>query len=201
MTAISRESKIVEGVSSAVVRDVRGRMSKIVEALREKNIHLLSGGTIERYLPSFQGNNYEISELAKRRAISAEISYLSKGISEPCLIARYGELFEIVRELPSVREVDDTPILRNHLSDYIHLLQKAVIDYPDWGKERIEQHLSGMLPWTAAVFSLRNYDARPGPKFCATVEIGAMLGRGRRATRVTEKTNAGMKEFEIRSAD
>ena len=102
MTAISLYRDDMVLVSRQHVIDVEGRIRKIVDALKEKNIFLLPGGTIERYLPCYTGDAYELAEDAKRRAIDDEIRVLSTTpMTEADLSSKYGELYEVIRTLPS----------------------------------------------------------------------------------------------------
>ena len=54
--------------------DIEARLRRILEALKEKNIHVLPGGTLERYLPLFNGTVFEPDGSdQKREAILAEV--------------------------------------------------------------------------------------------------------------------------------
>ena len=79
MTAISRHrSAVVSMTSKDDVEELEGRLRKIIEALKEKNIILLPGGTLERYLPSTLAMIYDIKDDAKRKAVLAEIDQMKK---------------------------------------------------------------------------------------------------------------------------
>lgn len=74
MTAISRHrTEVASAVSQVAVEDIEGRLKQIVAALKQKNINLLPGGTMERYLPKYSGDHYQITDEAKRLAFFAEI--------------------------------------------------------------------------------------------------------------------------------
>ena len=204
MTAISLYREDVESVSKEdgadIVADIEGRMKQIVAVLEEKNIHLLPGGTIERYLPSYDGGDYEIPEDAKQRAVSDEIQKLSEPLNEAELSSRYGALYEAVSELPSKADVDVESVLRNYLSDYIHQLQKTLASNPDWNQQQIQNRLNAPQPSLAGVFSVGELERGQQGKFNVTIEIAGMLGQERRMVRVSDQTNAGMGDFKIESA-
>ena len=200
MTAISRYREDIASVSNEDVVDIEGRLGQIVAALKEKNIHLLPGGTIERYLPCYRGNEYELAENAKQQAVSDEIQELSKSLTEEELSSRYSELYNAICALPSKVDVDVNPVLRNYLSDYIHELQKTVINNPSWSQEQVQDSLNTLQPSLAGVFSIGGFDRRQSGEFRATIEIAEMLGQGKRFTQISHQTNAGMGEFEIESA-
>ena len=200
MTAMSRYKNDMESILGPEVADIEGRFEQIIKILREKNVHLLPGGTIERYLPSYNGDDYQLTDRAKLEAFNAEIQELSKPLTQSELSSRYGDLFDAVCRLPSKGDVDVEPILRNYLSDYVHELQKTVVNNPDWSREQVQQRLNVSLPSTAKVFSVESFEPHQGDNFKATIEVTEMLGQPKRIVRVDGRTNAGMLDFEIELA-
>ena len=90
MTAISRHRTDVSSATSEVdVADVEARLGKIVTALKQRNVNLLPGGTLERYLPNYSGDHYDLSDGAKRDAVSAEIGEMAKPMTASDLSTRY----------------------------------------------------------------------------------------------------------------
>ena len=199
MTAISRYREDVASVSEENVTDIEGRLRQIVTALKEKNIHLLPGGTIERYLPCYCGDDYKLAEDAKRRAIDSEIQALFAPMAEEKLSSRYDELYDAICDLPSKEDVDINPVLHHYLSDYIHKLQQTIINNPDWNQGQIQDRLNTLQPSLAGVFSIGKLERSQQDEFNATIEIAEMLGQGKRFTQVDHHTNAGMGEFKIES--
>ena len=198
MTAISRHREdILLVVSQSMMEDIEGRRDQILNALDEKNIHVLPGGTIERYLPHYSGNEYKLSSDAKQNAIRNEIDELRNLSTEEELLNRYGQLYEIVCNLPSKPEVDVEPVLRNHLIRYIVEFQMMVTNNPSWQQDRIQARLNEDVPSTAGVFSIQKFERYEGKRFSATIEIMEMLGQGRRIVQVNNETNAGMGNFKI----
>ncbi len=199
MTAISLYEKDISSVSKQDVADIKGRLTQIVTALKEKNIHLLPGGTIERYLPCYGGDDYKLAEHAKRQAVEDEIQELSKSLTEAELSSRYDELYNAICNLPSKADVDVNPVLCHYLSDYIHKLQQTIVKNPDWNQDQIQNRLNTLEPSFTGVFSIRKFERIQKDEFNATIEILEMLGQGKRFTQVDHRTNAGMGEFEIES--
>ena len=141
LTAISRNrADAIAALSQTDVEEIEGRINQIVAALRKKNVLLLPGGTLERYLPSYCGDHYNISDEAKRQAVAAEIQEMAKPMTEPEMEERYGELYESVRALPGKVSVDTERVLRDYLGHYIHDLQSVVVNNPAW-----ERALGGFL--------------------------------------------------------
>ena len=201
MTAISLYRDDMVLVSRQHVTDVEGRIRKIVDVLKEKNIFLLPGGTIERYLSCYTGDDYELAEDAKRRAIDDEIRVLATPMTEADLLSRYGELYEVVRTLPSKANVEVEPVLRNYLSDYIHELQKTVVNNPNWNQDEIQAQINRVQSSLAGVFSIKELERGQQKEFKATIEIAELLGQGRRLTQINHQTRAGMGDFEIVSPE
>ena len=200
MTAISIDKgaeAVASATSPALVKDIEGRLKQIIIILKEKNIHLLSGGTIERYLPCYSGNPYKITESAKRKAVFEEIEEMTKPMSEEELSSRYGELYRSVCDFPSKADVDVDQVLRNYLGRYIHELQNAARNNPTWECVEVQDHLNTLMAPFAKIFSVRKFTRSSNTEFTAVIEIEQMLGQGKRSVQVGSQTNAGMGDFQI----
>ena len=198
MTAISRyREDIASVVSAPVVESIEGRRTQILTALSAKNIHVLPGGTIERYLPHYEGDEYKLTPDAKSQAINAEIQEMAKLSTEEELAERYGDLHEAVCTLPSKDEIDLDVALRNYLSRYIHELQRDVVTNPYGQIDDISQRLSNVQPSWNGVFSIQDFAKTPESGFEAKIGIIPMLGQSARIVHVSNRTNAGMGDFKI----
>lgn len=202
MTAISKyRNDVVSVASQQLVEDIEGHRKQILTILKKKNINVLPGGTLERYLPHYMGHEYHLKEEIKRKAVNAEIEELANLSTEEELSSRYGELYNAVCALPSKADVDVDPVIRTYLSDYIHQLQKTVIGNPSWGQEQIQDRLNILEPSLIGVFSIGKLERGQQDEFSATIEIAEMLEQRKRFTQVDHRTNAGMGEFKIDFAD
>lgn len=200
MTAISRHREDVASiVSPSVVESIEGRRTQILAALSAKNIHVLPGGTIERYLPHYEGDEYKLTPAAKVQAITAELQEMST-LQETEMEGRYGDLYAAVCALPSKDEVDLDVALRNHLSRYVHELQRAVVSNPNGEAEQIRQRLSSIQSSWNEVFSIQDFVRTANGGFEARVGIIPMLGQSARIAQVSNNTNAGMGDFKIERA-
>jgi hypothetical protein len=201
MTAISRNrSAVITAISQTDIEEIEGRLNQIVIALKQRNVILLPGGTLERYLPEYAGDHYKLTDDAKRKAVGAEIEEMAKGMTTTELATRYGDLYEAVCALPSKVSVDVEPVLRDYLSRYIHDLQAAVVSNPTWLLDQVQAHLNTTQRATIKVFSVQELKRGPHKEFSAVVTIGAMLGQKQRLVRVNHQTNAGMGDFKIEFA-
>ena len=200
MTAISKyRDDIVSAASPDVVEDIEGRRDQILAALREKNINVLPGGSIERYLPRYSGDEYDLTSDAKRDAAYAELEEMTNLANEEALADRYGDFYVAVCNLPSKTEVDVDTVLRNYLSDYIHELQRTVVNNRDWERDQIQQQLETLQPSRHGVFMIHQFERSSDEGFSATIGVIEMLGQQERVVRVNDSTNAGMGEFQIES--
>ncbi len=198
MTVMSRNREEVVSIAPQyIVENIEGRWQKILSILAKKNVHVLPGGTIERYLPYFAGDLLCLRPDAKRKAIFDELNELqhiceSDGLSrETTLANRYGELYEVVRKLPSKAQVDFDDVLRRHLSDYVHELQKVVKANPGWERTRIEGHMQNHPLSKSSAVSLQSFQSGTIGRFEATIGISEMLGKGRRDIKVCSNTTIG----------
>lgn len=198
LTALSRfREDLIAATSASDVDDIEGRLKKICEVLRGQNVLLLPGGTLERYLPSYSGNPYEISGESKSAAVAAEIAWLAEQHDEAALKARYHDLYEAIEALPSKPPVEIDSVLIEYLSVFIHALQGAVLANATWNHEELGKFLAIKQPASAKIFSVASIVRSAPDKFHCTVEIVPMLGQGLRHVIVTEVTNAGMRNFVI----
>ena len=203
MTAINvTRATIVSEISANAVEDIEGRWQRILTTLAEHNIHVLAGGALERYLPSFSGNLFAPSPEAKGSAVEHELGELQRICQtddihrDAALEARYGALYGIVRKLPSRAPVDFDSTLRVHLSDYVHELQKVVAANSDWGREEIARHMEQRPLQKSGVVWLEGFRRDAKGRFDATIGVSEMVGGDRRLLDVDATTTIGnMKEF------
>ena len=198
MTVLSQNrDDLISIVPQQTIEDIEGRWQKILSVLADRNIHVLPGGTIERYLPSFAGDLLGLKSKAKKHAVLSELKELQRiresdsKTWEATLEDRYGALYEVVRKLPSKAQVDFDDTLRRHLSDYAHELQKVVSANPDWGREKIEHHMNDNSLTKSGVVSLQSFQRSANGRFEAMIGISEMLGAGRRVVDVSSDTTIG----------
>jgi hypothetical protein len=198
MTAISRHRAAVGfAISIADVQDIEGRLKQIIGALRQKNVFLLPGGTLERYLPSYAGDHYDLADEAKRNAVLAEIEEMGNGMDEAQLATRYGALYEAVRSMPGKLNVSVEPVLRAYLSQYIHDLQNIAVSNSDWELAEIQARMGAITRSMGNLFSVRSFTRTSPKEFDAIVDIRELVGEKPKFVRVSHRTNAGMGEFLI----
>lgn len=201
LTAISRNrGDMVLLLSSADINDVEGRLSQITSTLAQKNIHLLAGGTLERYLPAYTADPYRLEDEAKRRAVNEEIIYLASAEAQQNIKGRYGELYEAICQLPTKVGVDVEPVLRRYLGQYIHNLQTVIVANPAWDIEKIGSHMAIAQRETAKLFTLEHFVRIDSWKFQAVIVVSRILGSESLRVNVDHQTNAGMGNFRIDSA-
>ena len=195
MTAIATSrNDIVPAAGRGAIEDIEGRWQRIVVTLMEKNIHVLPGGTLERYLPCFSGDLLNPTHEAKRNAVEAELKELQRIQEfvevdrETLLAGRYGELYAVVRRLPSKAQVEVDEVLRGHLSDYVHELQKVLKANPDWADVQIERHMSAQPLATSGVVSLDNLRRDVDGQFSATIGLSQLIEQSRRFVEVDSDT-------------
>ena len=200
MTAMSRHRKDMLSVLSAeVVENIEGRWSQILTALRTRNVHVLPGGTLERYLPSYTGNEYVLDPEAKQDAVQRELEELGSLSTDEALAGRYGDLYHAVCSLPTKSEVDVDRVLRSHLSDFIYELQQSILNNPEWSLADIAAHLNTELPSRSGVFLIRRFSRDDDGGFSATIVVQEMLGQSQRFIQISKDTNAGMSDFQIKA--
>ena len=196
MTAISKHRNEVVSLTCDVdVADAEARLRQILTVLKEKRVNVLPGGTLERYLPAYSGDDYDITDDAKRQAVDAEMDRNGKANDGfRIIIPLRGSL--AVCNLPSKPDVDLEADLSS-TPDYIHFLQSAATDNPEWTIDQITPRLRSIQPATASLFSVQELTRGENSQFRATIRIPRLFGRKPRLVRVTQDTNAGTRNFEI----
>jgi hypothetical protein len=198
LTAISRfRSEVIALVGVTSVANIEGRLAQLIQVLRLKQVHLLGGGTLERYLPSYTGNAYVLPDDQKRLAVAAELDYLSAKRTEAELQSRYTDLFAVCSLLPSKVRVDVDTVLKDYLSKFIHELQSSLVANPLWELPQLQIHLANVQKNTSKVLTVASLTRTAPRQFHAQIKIASMLGGQARTVQVTDKTNAGMGEFEL----
>jgi hypothetical protein len=198
LTAISRfRAEVVDLVGAATVASLEGRLTQLIQVLRLKQVHLLGGGTLERYLPSYAGNAYALPDDQKRLAVAAELDYLSATRTDAELQGRYTDLFTVCSLLPAKVRVDVDTVLRDYLSRFIHELQSSLVANPLWGLPQLQIHLENVQKNTSKVLTVTTLRRTAPRQFYAQIKIASMLGGEARIVEVTDQTNAGMGEFEV----
>ena len=202
MTALSKyKEDVISKTSQNEVADIEARMAKILAALKEKNIHVLPGGTLERYLPLFKGSEFDPTSIQKREAVLAELETMTKITNEEDLAIRYTDLYKAIRSFPSKEPVNVDLVLRRRLATYMHSLQQTVVDYPDWDRERVQARMNSILPEYGNVFSIQHFERQSENEFQATIKVVDLLNQGSKVVEVTEQTITGMGAFTLKSAD
>ena len=196
MTAIDRyRDAIVSEVTPKVVENITGRWQTILTTLKSKNILVLPGGTIERYLPSYSGNPFSLDPERKREAVEDELELLRQNRRsdqvnvDVALERRYGELYKVVCQLPFATSIDYDRTLRIYLNRYVDKLIEVVERYPDWEHKQIDNYMRGIPPQQRGVFSLEKFHRGTGSDFNAIIGVPEIPGGGRRSLDVDQDTS------------
>ena len=198
MSAIGRHRKAMAStLTDTVVRDLEGRRARILEALKQANIHVLTRGALESYFPSFAGSEYGSGGESKMSAVQNEIDYLSSMDSNDAVLrGRYGDLFDIALQLPAKPAVDFEPKLQEHLSDYIYRLQKLSMR-KTMGIEQARSELHFALPSMSDTFTILAYSWEAFGRFSALIRISSRILGEDRYCIADESTNAAIGRFDL----
>ena len=184
-------------IGSSLSADIKGRLARVLEILSQKNVFVLPAGALEHYLPEYRGDRYILSEGAKRTAVAAEVSALASGVYLASLHERYGALFENICKLPAKAPVDIDTLMKKYLGDYVHALQGLVLSHMDWTIEQFNSHFSTSASGLGKLFQVTAFERLASAKFNATISIS---GSTPRFVKVSDQTNAGMRQFTFEAA-
>ncbi len=192
---MSRRDSLAAVISGTLAADIEGRLNKIVELLRAKNVLLLKGGAMEHYLPSYGGNRYNLDESAKRKAVEAETAELGKGLFDRCFAERYGALFESIIRLPSKATVDTDLVLKRYLCDYIYQLQGLISTNNHWDITQLNEHFATAGAGLGKLFRVEFLQRVAATEFSARI----LIVDDRRVVEINQDTNAGMRKIQLPS--
>jgi hypothetical protein len=174
-------------------------LAQIVNALKEKNIALLSSGALEHYLPSYAGNEYVLDDGVKRAAVEKELTWLAQD-GQVDLGARYGDLYDVVQSLPSKAKVNLDDTLRQYLSRYIHEIQGLIVSGAATNLTGVKAHLGTTFPGWERLFVLEFINITNVREFNGSITVSG-VGEGRKRTvDFSNATNAGMQGFAMRDS-
>lgn len=191
-----KKTELVASIGQPLVNDIEGKFKQTMNALERKNIFLLPAGSLEDYLPAYQGAHYgKKSDGAKTSSVDKEILALqSSPHSETELKARYGALFDNILKLPAKTKIDMDAVLKRHLSKYVHSIQTAFTRNPELSEAELQSALNREKKYIHN-FSVENYLRTGNSSF--EVDIRIFCGGTIRRTRVSDQTVAGMLRFEL----
>lgn len=191
-----RES-LVNFFTEIKITAIEGKLNNIVSALKEQNVYLLKGGALEHYLPSYTSNIYQIDESKKKEALETELSKLFTDLTEPELASRYGYLYEVITKLPGNKKVDYLKPLKAHLGNVIFKIQQGVLQGLIKSKDTVPAYLGKEWESYSRVLTIENLSIGEGNKFSCLITIQDKWGIGELGIDITDKTNAGMGDFEL----
>lgn len=128
LVTIASQPEDLRLVVGNTVDTIRGQLNALLEHLASAHIHVLPGGALENYLPSYTGNPYQISDEDKVTAEATELAWLAQPRTAGEVGARYGALARVVTALPAKPRVDILPALRREVANVLHHLCAAVRD-------------------------------------------------------------------------
>ena len=125
------------------------------------------------------------------------MDYLRSPRNETELRGRYGDLFETIERLPGNQRVDFDQSIKSHLSTYIHAIQDLVVTKNLQDVSQIKSSLNRTLPGSEHIFDLQVYKGGNGTQFTATIVVKGLVDQKPRFVRISDSTNAGMRNFTI----
>lgn len=193
------EDAFSQVLSGQHTTDIKGRLDQITNMLRKLRIVLLPGGALEHYLPSFNGNIFNLSEKSKRNAVQEELDLLASDTNIN-LEERYGDLLRSISYLPAKPEVDTNVFIEKYLSMYIFKTQTLILDYPDWTEEMINKYLTHQdASKLGRIFTVQDLHRHDQDRKEFSANILVRLPTIKRSVKIDHKTNAGMRDYSIAS--
>lgn len=161
-----------------------------INQLEKIGIYILSRGTLEHYMPSFQGDIYKPKSTAKSNALDKEIQWLSEKHNKDEIKTRYGDLVRIVQHLPAKYKVDLEPKIKDELAQLLVLLMTGInkgsivqiSDIPNVIEQRQWLHLQ-------TLFEVKQIELFSPNNFIGEVIVKDCFGLGTMICRFSQNSN------------
>lgn len=167
----------LRAVLSSDTDEIEGFLKAAIDHLASVDIHVLPGGALENYLPSYGGDRFAIPDEAKRPAAIAEQSWLSTRRPKGEVLDRYRELGRVVERLPSMPRIDILPTLRRELGNLLHHLVINVRGGQIARQDQVANVVGDDWKRVASFVSVQ-LDIRSRSEFSGTVTIQDRFGIG-----------------------
>lgn len=170
---------------------IQGQISQAKEAFEQCGVYILSNGELENYLPSYEGNPYNVPDEAKQRVFQAECDFVlsTNNTIEQDFNSRYGELITILDKACGALPLETESYLSETVGDWIHRVQRTV----NRGDVKDEDSLKtdAAIGWGSysRIFELQEFTPKSDGFSCA-VRLKELVDSKRRIIRFDDKTHA-----------
>lgn len=167
---------------------IKGKMRNILQAFESAGVFILSYGTLENYLPSFNGHPFDVTEQSKSDAFKAERDFLlGKGITSSDVSMRYADLVQVLDSVVESTTINIDTVLSYTIGDWVHRLQSAIVRKEIWDKPSLERHSA--LDWQtySRIFRIERLDIQE-TGFTCDLRLLPVIDRWERTLRVTDST-------------
>lgn len=188
LVALAEQPVAIRAVLSADAAAIEGFLNAVLSHLASVDIHVLPGGALENYLPSYVGDRFKVPDEAKRSTSVQEQAWL--GIPRPKeeILARYGELGRIIQKLPSRPRVDIRAPLQRELANLLHHLIVAIRVGHVRDKEGVVSVLGEEWKRVANFVSVAELQVQAPTSFSGSLLVGDRFGIGEHLLRFDQHT-------------
>jgi hypothetical protein len=99
--------------------------------------------------------------------------------------------------LPGKQRVDFDQSIKSYLSTYIHAIQDLVVTKNPQDVSQVKSYLNRTFTGSERIFDLQVYKRGNGTQFTATIVVKGLGDQKPRFVRISDSTNAGMRNFTI----
>lgn len=190
----SEHSEFMRLLLGGIADEIRGFLKSLLDHLSSVDIHVLPGGALENYLPSYKGNRFVVPSDVKRDVVAKEQSWLTTTRDHAAIRSRYGGLISIVEKLPARKQVDILPMLRRELANVLHSLIMAIREGRINSREAAPQVLQENWKRVAYFLQIEELTVRSPASFSGTLLVSDQFGLGTLGCSFDETTNTNNPE-------
>jgi hypothetical protein len=189
-TLVALETQATEIQHLIAADEIRGRLRAVLDHLASVDVHVLPGGALENYLPSYTGNRFKVPDDAKRPVALAEQAWLATNPGPAAVAQRYKELATIVRKLPSRPQVDLRQTLERELAHLLHHLIMSIRAAQVQNSDHVASVLGEDWRRVSNFVQLDELEIRSTADFSGSLVVLDKFGIGEHVCRFDQRTQS-----------
>lgn len=177
--------RLPEG-AGAQLRTIVGRLQKICSACEAARVIVMQSGSLEHYLPSFDGDPYHVSDTVKWQTFSHEQEVL-KNLDDSEIASRYVDLVALLDRIVVPSHVEHDTILEREVAEWVHAVQMAVLRDGIRDQGSLEAHAVVAKATLSPVWTIVEFKPSTDGFFCR-IKLAAQVDKAQREITFDHRT-------------
>lgn len=175
------------------INSLLGKLKNVVDSFKKIGVYILKDGAMENYFHCYDGNKFRIDDSKKRDCLKDEINWMiNECKSTNDLANRYGELYEIIKNLPSGDKIDYKKVVESNLKDLIHKIQKGLSEHKINDESNLPSYIGNKWSSYQRILSISKID-KENQTF--TIQLKDLWELGERCIDIEKNKNYSSENF------